>query len=188
LPLVVSYHPGYIFPLTLGVLVLAGRAVALVYEALAAQSAPAGYAWLASACLLNFPSLVSHYSDGSRVDYRTGAQFVSAHWQPGDRVATTSPMLLKHYLAPGIEPEVIPCSNALPKLRQLARGPGRLWIVVTSPRGGKPEDLARWLGTRCAQELHACGRRLDYYENVTEVFLHEGAGAPPGWAEADRLR
>ncbi|MBY0521843.1 MAG: glycosyltransferase family 39 protein [Gemmataceae bacterium] len=182
LPLVVAYHPAYVFPLSLGVLVLAGRAVAQVYEGLRTQSAMAGYAWVALACLFSLPSLVSHYSDGSRLDYRTPAEHVGARWQPGDRVAAVSPGLLQHYTRSGVEPIGINADNPVPALRRLAQGEGRLWIVVPSFRGGKPEPLRKWLGTHCSQELRTCGKRFDYYENATEVYLYVPITSGPAWA------
>src|SRR5262249_20322116 len=38
LPYFVAYHPAYVFPLTLGAVVLAGRAIGLIFEGLRAQS------------------------------------------------------------------------------------------------------------------------------------------------------
>jgi hypothetical protein len=183
LPFVVQYHPGYVFPLTLAVLVLAGRAIALVYENLRTQNALAAAAWLGLAALLNLPGVVSHYRDGSRYDFRGSAEYVNAHWQPGDRVATASPTLLKHYLADGIEPVVFKGTNPLPRLREFARGPGRLWIVFPSSRAGKPEALRDWLGKHCAQHLVLCQKRFDYYEYVTEVFLYEPSDPGPRWTQ-----
>jgi hypothetical protein len=185
LPFCVQYHPGYIFPLTLGALVLAGRAVAQIYEALQRQNVVAARAWLGLAVLLNLPGLVSHYVDGSCFDFRTSAHYVSAHWQPGDRVATASPTLLKHYLADGIEPLPVKGTDPVPKLRQLARDPGRLWIVFPSARSGKPEALREWLGRNCSQRLMLCKNRFDYYQNVTEVFLYEPHDSGPRWTRRD---
>jgi hypothetical protein len=185
LPLCLQYHPGYVFPLTLGAVVLAGRAIAQIYEALQRQNPLAARAWLVLAVVLNLPSLVSHYVDGSCYDFRTSARYVSSHWQPGDRVATASPMLLKHYLAEGIEPVPVKGTDPVPKLRQLAREPGRLWIVFPSSRSGKPEALRDWLGRHCSQRLMLCKNRFDYYQNVTEVFLYEAPDPGPRWTKRD---
>ncbi len=35
------------------------------------------------------------------------------------------------------------------------------------------EDVRRWLGTHCSQELVVKKLRFDYYDNIVEVFLHE---------------
>jgi hypothetical protein len=173
LPFLVSYHPGYVFPLTLGVFVLAGQAIAVVYEALRPQYALAACCWVGMTCLFNLPSVVSHYADGSRGDLRSAGEFVTQNWQPGDRVAAFSPTLLRHYVAPGIDPIGLKSSDSVTHLRKLGRSPERLWVVVHSSRGGKPENLADWLGKHCTLEMSRRSRRIDYHENVTEVFLYE---------------
>ena len=66
LPLFVVYHPGYVFPLSTGMIVLAGCAVAGLTDA----PRPLGNWWAYSLVgffvALQFPSVVSHYRDGSR--------------------------------------------------------------------------------------------------------------------------
>jgi hypothetical protein len=172
LPFLVSYHPGYVFPLTLGALVLAGLAISSIYEGLRQHNAAAAYAWIGLTCLFNLPSLVSHYADGSRLDLRTPAEFVSRQWQPGDRVSTFSPRLFRHYAAPGIETIGMKISDPVADIQKLARGPERLWIVVPSTRTGKPPALADWLGKHCSLELYRRSQRIDYHENITEVYLY----------------
>ena len=81
LPFVVVYHPNYVFPLALAVLVLAGWAVAGVAERLRPAGAVVVVAWVSVALALQLPSVVSHYLDGSRPDYRTAARYVADHWQ-----------------------------------------------------------------------------------------------------------
>jgi len=173
LPFVVAYHPAYVFPLSLGVLVLAGRSIALIYEALREHNVPAAVAWLGLTCVLSLPSLVSYYADGSRYDFRAPAEFVSKHWQPGDRVGSFSPRLLRHYSKDGIEPIGLRVSHTLADVQKLSHQGERLWIVIPSSRSGKPEDLDRWLGRHCSLQMRHRPKRFDYYENVTEVFLYE---------------
>jgi hypothetical protein len=172
LPMFVVYHPGYLFPLTLGVLVLAGRGIGVVYDALKPSYSLAAYAWVGLMCLINLPSVVSYYADGNRADLRTPGAFVSKQWEPRDRVVTYSPRLLKRYVAPGIQPEVMKISDPLSDLRRLTRSPERLWIVMPSTRIGKPEPLAYWLGQHCSLEWWHRSRRFDYEENIMEVYLY----------------
>jgi hypothetical protein len=181
LPVFVVYHPGYVFPLALGVLVLAGRAIAQIYDSLRIQNPAAAYAWLGLAVAMNLPSLVSHFSDGSRYDFRTPARHIVAHWQPGDRIASPSPRLLKHYLGHDLEPIGVKGTNPLPRIQRLTDEPGRLWIVVPSSRDGKPENLRRWLGTHCSQQMALCRKRFDYYEYVIEVYLYDPPPRGPLW-------
>ncbi len=154
LPCIVMYHPGYIFPMSLGILTLAGRGIARIYEGLRLQSPCAAKAWIVLACLMNFPSLVSHYADGDCYDYRTAARFISNQWQEGDKVLSFSPALLKHYCTPGIEPIGMRYSNTINAIQREVLGAKRVWIVVPSPCAGKPEPLGSWLGANCSHRLH----------------------------------
>jgi hypothetical protein len=175
-PLVVAHHPEYVFPLAISAVVLAGCAIAAVYEALRSRSLLIAVAWVGLACLGNLPSLASHYLDGSRPDMRTAAQYVKNHWQPGDRVTGFSVGLFCYY-APGCEPAIaLPPTQAAPKLAELADGKGRLWVVVQSGRSGLPEDLRKWLGTRCSHELKVRRTRFDYADNCVDVFLYAPVG------------
>jgi hypothetical protein len=182
LPRVVTYHPTYVFPLALGVLVLAGSAAALLVDSLRPTSPALAGVWLALVCLWGFPSLVSHYADGSRPDLRTAAHYVAAHWRDGDRVTGFSMGTIEHY-APRCRPAIpLSPSKAVPELQSLRAGPGRLWIIVESARSGLPEELRRWLGTHTAHELLVRRTRFDYAENRVDVFLDtpRGRQLPPG--------
>jgi hypothetical protein len=171
-PLLVNHHPEYVFPLAMSIVVMAGCAVGAVYEELRDRSALLGATWLVLACLGNLPSLVSHYSDGSRPDLRTAAQYVKTHWQTGDRVTGYSMGLFAHY-ARGCRPTIpLPSSDTTAKLDELTRGQGRLWIVVQSGRSGLSEALRRWLGTHCSAELTVRRTRLDYADFSVDVFLN----------------
>jgi hypothetical protein len=57
-------------------------------------------------------------------------------------------------------------------LKQLGAQPGRTWIVIPSNRPGKTEELRRWLGSNCTQELELKPPRYDYREHVVEVYLY----------------
>jgi hypothetical protein len=178
LPFAVVYHPNYVFPLALAVLVLAGWAVAQVAERLRPAGAVAAVAWVGVAVALQLPSVVSHYLDGSRPDYRTAARYVADHWQSGDRLASISPGLVRHYAPLDGEFLNLPRWNALPALQEAAAGPGRLWVVLASGRSGKEEPVAAWLGTHCTQQLQVRKRRFDYYEFTVEVFLYSPSAEP----------
>jgi 4-amino-4-deoxy-L-arabinose transferase-like glycosyltransferase len=175
LPFAVVYHPNYVFPLAVAVLVLAGWAVAQVAERLRPAGAVVVVAWVSVALALQLPSVVSHYLDGSRPDYRTAARYVAEHWRSGDRLASISPGLVQHYAPLDGEFINLPRWNALPALRQAAAGPGRLWVVLASGRSGKEEAIGAWLGTHCTQQLQVRKRRFDYYEFTVEVFLYSPA-------------
>jgi hypothetical protein len=184
IPLVAIYHPAYAFPFSLGVLVLAARAVVLVAESLQLRGAVVAGCWMLAACAFNLPSLISHYRDGSCVDFRTAARYVADHWEEGDQVAAFSPTLLKHYSSPEMEPIGISPSQPIRSLEKIAAESKRLWIVVPNSRAGHPEALQQWLGSHCIQPFRARKLRFDYYENVAEVYLYE----PPQrrqWGQLD---
>ncbi len=172
LPRVVVYHPEYVFPFALSVMVIAGCAIGDIYEFLATRSKLIGATWIAIACLGSLPSVASHYVDGSRTDMRTAARYVQKNWSAGDRVTGPAMGLFLHY-APGCEPAIpLTFSDQVSQLEKLAAGPGRLWIVLKSGRAGLSEQVGRWLGKHCSHELKVCGQRFDYYESVVDVFLY----------------
>jgi hypothetical protein len=172
LPLVIVFHSAYVFPLALGVLVLAGMAAGQIYCFLRQQSLVLATAWIAIVCALNLPSLASHYSDGSRHDYRTAAQYITKHWQPGDHVAAVAPGALRRYSDSCQDAVSLQTWDPLPELKQLGAQPGRTWVVIPSNRPGKSEELRKWLGANCTQELELKPQRYDYREHVVEVYLH----------------
>jgi hypothetical protein len=185
LPRIVVYHSAYVFPLTLGVLVLAGYASGQIFTYLRRQNALSAFAWLAVVGALNLPSLVSHYSDGSRHDYRTAAHYIAHQWQPGDTVAAVAPGVLRRYESVCREAISLRTWDPLPELERLSgTATGRLWIVLPSYRPGKPETLRRWLATHCTQELEIKPLRYDYREHIVEVFLF----TPPGGGLASTRR
>jgi 4-amino-4-deoxy-L-arabinose transferase-like glycosyltransferase len=171
-PLIVVYHSAYVFPLMLGAIVLAGYAAAQIYGHLRRQSLFLAGAWFAVVAALNFPSLLSHYSDGSRHDYRQAARFIENHWQHGDQVAAVAPGALRRYAEVCQDAISLKTWDPLPDLKELSLSPRRLWIVIPSDRPGKPEPLRRWLGLNCTQQLEIRPRRFDYRENIVEVYLY----------------
>jgi len=171
-PLLVTYHPGYVFALAISIMVLAGCAIGAVYEGLRSRSVCVAVAWIALACLGNLPSLASHYMDGSRSDMRTAAQYVTENWQAGDRVTGFSMGLFGHY-AKGCEPAIpLPPLKAVAKLNELADGKGRVWVLVQSCRAGLSKDIRRWLGVHCSHELKVRRTRFDYADYSMDVFLY----------------
>jgi hypothetical protein len=198
LPRILVFHPDYVFPLALPVIVLAACAMAQVADALRPTSASMAVVWSFVAVSLQMPSIVSHYSDGSRMDYRTAARQIAEWWRPGDRLAADSPGLLFKYAK--LEGAVIRlrAGDSLRILQEAAASPGRLWIVVSYGRSGLQKDIERWLGQNCTRRLIVRKPRLDYYEFVVEVYLHapvertinsgDGSTTVPPIASEDHLQ
>jgi hypothetical protein len=172
LPLFLTYHPAYIFPLATSVLVLAGALIGRVFDFFEGQSRVVAWAWMTAACACSLPSTVSYFSDGSRHDYRAAALYIADHWQPGDRIASVAPTLLGHYLSGNDAVIALPGADPIPRLEQLARERHRLWIVLSFSRSGKPAALRRWLQRNCAQEAEIRRPRYDYQDFTVEVFLY----------------
>jgi hypothetical protein len=172
LPVVMVFQPSYIFPLVLAALILAGFAVATVYEQLGRVHRVAATVWFVAACSLNLPGLVSHYADGNRYDMRTAAHFVRDHWRPGDTVTAFSVGTFSYY-ARECQPAVpLPQDeSATQVLAKLAGQGGRVWVVVSSARGGLPAGLEAWLLENTTLRLQVERRRFDYAQNTMEVFL-----------------
>jgi hypothetical protein len=172
MPFFIVYHYSYAFPLALPVVVLAGFAVGEVFELLRTRGSAVAYAWVAAVCAFHVPSVLSHFRDGSRYDYRTAAAYVGAHWRPGDRVAAVSGAPLAWYESVCNPTLWLPPSNPLPRIKELSLDAGRLWIVVPSDRTGLNSDVGRWLYAHCAQELDVRRKRFDYRDYAVTVFLH----------------
>lgn len=171
LPLLMVYQPSYAFSFAPAVCVMAGLATARIYDRLRGVAPAAAIAWFGVVFLMSAPSLISYYFDGSRHDFRSAAGYVADHFQEGDRVAAMSAGVLSYYTP--ICHEAIPLTSwdPLPDLEAAAAKPGRLWIVVSSGRSGKPEALTRWLAEHARLEAQFRKKRLDYYDYVVEVYL-----------------
>lgn len=172
LPMFFVFSPYHILPFSVSVVCVAGFFVGAQYEILSRKSRWVGIIWIIVPILLSLPSLLSHYRDGSRCDYRTAAHYVEEHWLGGDRVTAPSIGLFRHY-APNLQPSIALAwgSLTLKQLSQLAMEPGRLWIVLESFRGGLNIELRRWLGANCTYEFRVQAKRFDYHEQTVEVFL-----------------
>jgi hypothetical protein len=176
-PLVVIYAPPYSFPFALGGFVMAGYAVGQICELLKKHGySLAAAAWMLAALVVNAPSLISYYSDGSRPDMRAAAAYVREHWKPGDAVAGFSVGRFAFY-APGLEPR-FPITNdaaGVAELERLARTDRRFWIVMETARPGLDPELLNWLFAHAVHKYRAQKRRFDYQEFTQDVFLYDPA-------------
>jgi hypothetical protein len=184
LPRLVPYSVWYGFAAELPLFVLAGASVGRIYELIRPSLGPwIAAAWIAAACTLDLPATVSYYADGSRPDYREVAHYINDHWRDGDRVvAQMTPGLLPHYLKPPARADYLQGKDAdeqVAFLEDLARRPGRLWVVVAATRAGLPWKLRDWLGAHCTRELTVRKRRFDYSDNVVELYALDPAEARP---------
>ena len=176
LPIIVPFHVGYIFSLSLPVIVLASQALHKMSGSLSGGRSIAAYCVLSLGIVSNIPTLASHFVDGSRWDERSPAEFVRKVWRTGDSVATYTSGYFRHYsqmcCAPVIALAPGRVSEALSKLRGST---GKVWVILESPRGGLPAETRDWL-YRCArQRFGITRRRLDFAEFNTAVFEYAPA-------------
>jgi predicted membrane-bound mannosyltransferase len=171
LPLVLSYHSAYHVPLSLGVFVLAGITVVHVGESLRMIGTMPAAVWFFAVMALNLPALVSHYRDGSRIDYRTPAAYLARHLRPGDQVAALGPSCLRHYLANAAPAVGLSEGRVARDLDQLLASDRRLWIVLSCGRSGHPAELQRWLDQHARRCVVIRKERFDHRNYVAEVYL-----------------
>ncbi len=174
MPYLVPYTPNYNFPLAFGFIILAAKGIHRVYHALMPQSRVAAIAWVALACLLNFPSLVSHYVDGSCSNYREAAHCVRSRMQPSDALFAAAVDLMQYYLPEGPTPEAMPPyapERAIASLRQRLDTYDRVWVVFSYGRATPPHALLQWLRANGTHELGWCLTRFDSFQYTTDVFL-----------------
>jgi hypothetical protein len=159
------------------VFVLAGHGVAWVYERVRGWDPAMGWAFVAVACALQLPGVVSHYSDGSRSDFRSAARYIAERWRPGDRALVSSDKNLGYYLPGPMKPR--PVSMAPESVRRVVEegGSERFWIVVEANRAGKFEPCWRSLAPQCVLQTVIYRPRLDYCDYSVEVYLLDRAGA-----------
>jgi predicted small integral membrane protein len=126
----------------------------------------------------NVPVLLSNYLDGSRADFRSGAQYVKAHMQAGDVVFSDQYPVLQHYL-PGVD--VLPMTrNPASLARYLSEAQQKvptasLWsVALVAPRGGfRTHSLPRvssWIFANCQLAATFGIPRLDFRQNELQVY------------------
>ena len=169
-PLVLAFHPAYLFAFAFGPFVLAGYAVHVVYQILLVRGRLAAMTWVVVVLGLSMPSVASYYTDGARPNYRTVALYIEKHAQSGDRVTGVSHRNLAFY-SPACEKSMGLPDNPVPALQEMIAQPGRIWIVIPSGRSGKEEKLRRWLAEHCSQELVVHQQRFDYRDFTVELFV-----------------
>ncbi len=174
LPKVVAFHPGYSFLFLFGPMVLAGYAVGALAERIGGTwGGGASLAWIGVAVLLNAPSLVSYYADGSRHDFRSAAQFVIANRQPGDALAAVSPGNLGYYAPEFHDAASLNPDRLMEGFRKLEAAGKPCWLVLTAGRTQRDAEAQKWLNEKCRLRATFQRIRLDYYDFAVEVYYLE---------------
>lgn len=175
-PRVLAFHPGYSFLYLFGPVVLAGYAVGQIAEKLTAagpgvvRGSLTAAVWVGVAALLDAPALVSHFMDGSRYDFRAGAQFVADHHQTGDTIAAVSVGNFSYYNPEFASARRLNPDRLMEGFRDVAAANRRCWVVVVGNRAPRHPDAQTWLNENCRLKASIRKTRFDYYDYLVEVY------------------
>ncbi|MDR1142425.1 MAG: glycosyltransferase family 39 protein [Planctomycetaceae bacterium] len=178
LPLKTTFYPWYCFLFSFPIFVAVSLGINRIYFLLVRADFPyyrlVGNFWISMALLLNFPSFVSYYLDGNRLDYRSSCQHIREHWQKEDCITADNIQITEYYLSdltPVIPLRAKNTPEFLQELAEKKKGKGRIWIIVHHHRNGLDQHLLHWLGRFASYEAQFRKKRFDYIENNVEVFL-----------------
>ena len=174
LPYLIVFHPWYTFLFSFPSLVLVALAIDQIRLGFCSNSPsirPLGIACsLVFAALLNFPALVSYYSDGNRLDYRAACRYIQGNWRESDRVTTSKADFVEWYL-PRHFPKLSFTTPEQLKEQMNDCFDGRLWVVMHCHRGGPDEKLLYQVTQRATFETKFVKKRFDHRENSLVLFL-----------------
>ncbi|MDR2169525.1 MAG: hypothetical protein LBP59_05235 [Planctomycetaceae bacterium] len=181
LPMVIVYNSNYgflfIFPFIVSAAIFIGRVYDFILRLSFSYKNVLGVIWVCGCVLLNFPSVASYYCDGNRHDNRAAFYYVAENWRQGDRLTGILMGAAKYYI-PDKTPRIPLHPEPDKTIKELQNiidnnigGSGRLWIVLTSSRGGIDDKVRKWLGQNAKFEYRAAKKRFDYAENNVEVFI-----------------
>jgi hypothetical protein len=197
-PFAVNFHPEYLMIVIFPALYSAAWFVHFVSHQLEKHSKLAAFTFVAFAALSNFPTLVSHYLDGSRPNFRLVSDFLMTNSSNNDNIAAISIGNLRHYHRDLPPTHVIDPASPIASISEVVSENGRTWIVVQSGRSGIAPSLQEWLNTTCRLEKTIQKKRYDYYTNRIDIFstnaqrlmasLDEGSQPPalddPAWFQS----
>jgi hypothetical protein len=121
----------------------------------------AGGAWYGCVVLLLLPSLLSHYQDGSRHDYRQAAQVLTAHAHDGQTILSDDAETISYYLPAGLRTGL----QVRTKVREL---PLSEFFLVTRANVWMP--LPRIPDRRSELLAEIYRRRFDQFSHILRVY------------------
>lgn len=169
-PFAVNFHPEYLMIVIFPALYSAAWLVLFVSEQLETHSKAAAFTFVAFAALSNFPTLVSHYVDGSRPDFRLASDFLMTNTEKGDNIAAISIGNLRHYHRDLPTAHAIDPASPITSISEVVSDSGKTWIVIQSGRSGIAPSLQEWLNSTCQLEKTIQKKRYDYYTNRIDIF------------------
>lgn len=169
-PFAVNFHPEYLMIVIFPALYSAAWFVNFVSQQLESHSKAAAITFVAFAALSNFPTLVSHYVDGSRPNFRLASDFLFTNTEKDDNIAAISIGNLRHYHRDLPPTHVIDPAAPIASISEVVSDSGKTWIVIQSGRSGIAPSLQEWLNSTCRLEKTIQRKRYDYYTNRIDIF------------------
>ena len=169
-PYAVNFHPEYLMIVIFPALYSAAWLVQFVFQHLNEHSRIAAFMFAVFAALANFPTLVSHYADGSRPNFRSASDFLISNTKADDTIAAISIGNLRHYHRDLPPTHVIDPAAPIASISKVVSESGKTWIVIQSGRSGIAPSLQEWLNSTCRLEKTIQRKRYDYYTNRIDIF------------------
>lgn len=169
-PFAVNFHPEYLMIVIFPALYSAAWFVHFVSEKLETHSKAAALTFVTFAALSNLPTLVSHYVDGSRPNFRLASDFLMTNTEKGDNIAAISIGNLRHYHRDLPTAHAIDAASPITSISEVVSNSGKTWIVIQSGRSGIAPSLQEWLNSTCQLEKTIQKKRYDYYANRIDIF------------------
>ena len=155
----INWNPRYFLFFLPAAWVLSAHSMELIARRLGYGSV--GAVWYSCVLLLLVPSLVSHYQDGSRHDYRQAAAVVTAHAQEGQTILSDDAETISYYLPEHLRQQLRVRSKvtAFPTSEFLLVCRSNAWMPLPDVPHRKLDLLA---------EIYR--RRYDQFSHIVRVY------------------
>ncbi len=155
----VSWNPRYFVFFMPAMWVLAAHAVEFVARGVGSRPVAAG--WYACVVVLLLPTLLSHYRDGSRHDYRQAAAVLVTHARQGQPILSDDAETISYYLPAGFRHTL----QVRTKARELPRDE---FFVVARLNAWTP--LPRFPHRQSDLLAEISRRRYDQFSHILRVY------------------
>jgi hypothetical protein len=140
------------------------------------------------------PTLLSHYRDGRRYDFRGMASWLNQRIAPGDIIVSDQAMVFAHYLGGRTEvrrlySDTVALAESVRALHRAGAG-GALWIVAPAPSHAfrtspKLGSLKEWTYTNCQLRNTTGVGRLDFRQHYLQIYRCPSNAAPDVGAKSE---
>jgi len=155
----VSWNPRYFLFFMPAMWVLAAHAMEFVASRVGRRST--GAAWYGCVALLLMPSLLSHYQDGSRHDYRAAAHVLMSNAHEGQIILSDDAETISYYLPAGLRQTL----QVRTKVREL---PASEFFLVARSNAWMPLPQFPHRQSELLAEIYR--RRFDQFSHILRVY------------------